>query len=118
MGEVELDAVFPARKAAKPSKAVRISRARVPRGTGLSYSSKRNRVRSRRNGQNETSVGVAPAGSFLEEWPGRIRTLNGASDVKLRFEMKLLQASKSCSRSHIDLARFGRANPRKDASDP
>jgi len=35
MGEVELHAVFPARKAAKPSKAIRISRARVPRGTGL-----------------------------------------------------------------------------------
>jgi hypothetical protein len=34
-------------------------------------------------------------GSLLEEWPGRIRTLNGASDVKLRFEMKLLQASES-----------------------
>ena len=57
-------------------------------------------------------------GSFLEEWPGCIRTLNGASDVKLRFEMKLHQASESCSRSHNDLARFGRANPRKDASDP
>src|SRR6516225_2449268 len=57
-------------------------------------------------------------GSLLEEWPGRIRTLNGASDVKLRLEMKLLRASESCSRSHNDLARFGRANPRKDASDP
>jgi hypothetical protein len=57
-------------------------------------------------------------GSFLEEWPGPIRTLNGASDVKLRFEMKLLQASESRSRSHNDLARFGRVNPRKDASDP
>ena len=43
--------------------------------------------------------------------------LNGASDVKLRFEMKLLQASESCSRSHNDLACFCRANPRKDASD-
>jgi hypothetical protein len=53
-------------------------------------------------------------GSLLEEWP----TLNGASDVKPRFEMKLLQASESCSRSHNDLACFGRANPRKDASDP
>src|SRR5438270_8888550 len=52
-------------------------------------------------------------GSFLEEWPGRVRTLNGASDVKLRFEMKLLQASESCSRSHNDLACFDRANPRK-----
>src|SRR5437879_3696352 len=29
-------------------------------------------------------------GSFLEEWPGRIRTLNGAFDLKLRFGMKLL----------------------------
>ena len=56
-------------------------------------------------------------GSFLEEWPGRNRTLNGASDVKLRFEMKLLQASESCSRSHNDLACFRRANPRKDVSD-
>jgi hypothetical protein len=52
-------------------------------------------------------------GSFLEEWPGRIRALNGASDVKLRFEMKLLQASESRSRSHNDLACFGRANPAK-----
>ena len=56
-------------------------------------------------------------GSFLEEWPGRIRTPNGAPDVTLRFEMKLLQASESCSRSHNDLACFCRANPRKDASD-
>src|SRR6266550_1679974 len=32
-------------------------------------------------------------GSFLEEWPGRIRTLNGASDVKLRFEMAPLGAN-------------------------
>ena len=48
---------------------------------------------------------------------GRIPTLNGASDVKLRFEMKLLQASESCSRSHNDLVCFGKANPRKDASD-
>src|SRR3954452_2837583 len=47
-------------------------------------------------------------GSFLGEWPGRIRTLNGASDVKLRFEMKLLEASESCSRSHNDLAYFAR----------
>src|SRR4029450_5373967 len=45
-------------------------------------------------------------GSFLEEWPARIRTPNGASDVTLRFEMKLLQASESCSRSHNDLACF------------
>jgi hypothetical protein len=32
--------------------------------------------------------------------------------------MKLLQSSESCSRSHNDLACFGKANPRKDASDP
>src|SRR5438552_14113363 len=57
-------------------------------------------------------------GSFLEEWPGRIRTLNGASDVKLRFQMKVLRASESCSRSHHDLACFCKANARKDASDP
>src|SRR5262245_16343472 len=57
-------------------------------------------------------------GSFLEDWPGRIRTLNGASDAKLRFEVKLLQASESCSRSHNDLACSGRAVPHKDASDP
>src|SRR5438876_10235001 len=56
-------------------------------------------------------------GSLLEQLPGRIPMLNGASDVKLRFEMKLLQASESCSRSHNDLACFGKANPRKDASD-
>jgi hypothetical protein len=56
--------------------------------------------------------------SFLQEWPGRIRTPNATSDVKLRFEMELLQASESCSRLHNDLACFGRANPRKDASDP
>ena len=52
-------------------------------------------------------------GSFLEEWPGRIRTLNGAFDLKLRFGMKLLQTSESCSRLHNDLACFDRANPRK-----
>jgi hypothetical protein len=63
VGAVELHAVFPARKAAKPSKAIRISKARLPRGTGLSPSSKRNCVRSRRNGPNETSIGVALAGS-------------------------------------------------------
>src|SRR6476620_1615597 len=34
-------------------------------------------------------------GSFLEEWHGHIRTLNGASYLKRRFEMKLLQASES-----------------------
>src|SRR5437660_12276612 len=57
-------------------------------------------------------------GSFLEEWPGRIRTLNRASDVKLRFEMNLLQASESYSRSHHDLDCFCKANPRKAATDP
>src|SRR5262245_3252647 len=56
-------------------------------------------------------------GSFLEEWPRRVRTPNGASDVKLWFGMKLLQASESCSRSHNGLTCFGRAKPRKDASD-
>jgi hypothetical protein len=56
-------------------------------------------------------------GSLLEQRTGRIRTLNCASDVKLRFEMKSLQASESCSRSHNDLACFDRANPRKDVSD-
>jgi hypothetical protein len=56
-------------------------------------------------------------GSFLEKWPGRIRTPTGAPDVTLRFEMKLLQASESRSRSHNDLACFCGANPRKDASD-
>jgi hypothetical protein len=63
VGAVDPHAVFPTRKAAKPSKAIRISRARLPRGTGLSSSSKRNCVRSSRNGPNETSVGVAPVGS-------------------------------------------------------
>src|SRR4051794_21785616 len=37
-------------------------------------------------------------GSFLEVWPGRIGTLNGASVVTPRFEMKLRQASESCNR--------------------
>lgn len=54
-------------------------------------------------------------GSSLEEWPGRIRTLKG--DVELRFEMKFLQVSESCTRLHNDLACFARANRRKDASD-
>jgi hypothetical protein len=119
MGEVELHAVFPARKAAKPSKAIRISRARVPRGTRLSSSSKKE-LRSKQAKRSERIFCWRCAGwfgSFLEEWPGRIRTLSGASDVKLRFEMKLLQTSESCIRSHDDLARFGRADPRKDASD-
>src|SRR4051812_31927414 len=52
-------------------------------------------------------------GSFLKEWPSRIHTLNGAFDLKLRFGMKLLQTSESCSRSHNDLACFDRANPRE-----
>jgi hypothetical protein len=120
MSEVELHAVFPARKAAKPIKAIRISRARVPRGTGLSPYSKKE-LRSKQAKWSERNFCWRCAGwfgSFLDEWPGRIRTLNGASEVKLRFEMKLLQASESCSRSHNNLARFGRANPHKDASDP
>jgi len=86
----------------------------------LSSSSKKE-LRSKQANQSERNYCWRYAGwfgSFLEEWPGRIRTLNGASDVKLRFEMKLLQAPESYSRSHNDLARFGRANPRKDASDP
>ena len=119
MGEVELHAVFSARKAVKPSEAIRFSRARVPRCTGLSSSSKKE-LRSKQAKRSERNFSWRCAGwfgSFLEEWPGRIRTLNGASDVKLRFEMKLIQASESCSRSHNDLARFDRANPRKDASD-
>src|SRR5215510_10651130 len=114
MGEVELHAVFPAHKAAKPSKAIRISRARVPRGTRLSSSSKKE-LRSKQAKRSERNFCWRCAGwfgSFLEEWPGRIRTLSGASDVKLRFEMKLLQTSESCIRSHNDLARFGRADPR------
>src|SRR5438067_8892145 len=37
-------------------------------------------------------------GSFLEEWPGRIRTLHGPADAKLRFGRKLLEASERCSR--------------------
>lgn len=57
-------------------------------------------------------------GSFLEQWPDRVRTLNSTSDVRLRFEMKLLQASESCSRPHNDLACFCRASPHKHASDP
>ncbi len=52
-------------------------------------------------------------GSFLEEGPGRIRTLNGASDVKLRFEMKLLQASESCSRRIMTSLAFARLIPAK-----
>ncbi|UWU73526.1 hypothetical protein N2603_25945 [Bradyrhizobium huanghuaihaiense] len=57
-------------------------------------------------------------GSFLKAWPGRIRTLKGASDIKLRFEMTLLHPFESCTRLHNDLACFARANPRKDATDP
>src|SRR3954462_15589805 len=70
----------------------------------------------KRSERNFCWRGAGWFGSFLEQWLGRIRTLNGASDVKLRFEMKLLQAPESCSRSHNDLACFDRANPRKDAS--
>lgn len=57
-------------------------------------------------------------GTFLEERPGGIRTLNGASYRKRRFEIKLRRASESCSRSHDDLAWFDRVNPSKGASDP
>ena len=64
MGEVELHAGLPARKAAKPSACIR------------------------------------RLACFV-----------------IIFEMKLLQASESCSRSHNDLACFGRTNPRKDAGD-
>src|SRR5262249_18751006 len=47
----------------RSSKTIRISRARLPSGTGLSFSSSRNCAGSSRNGPNETSVGAAPAGS-------------------------------------------------------
>jgi hypothetical protein len=55
--------------------------------------------------------------SFFEQWSGSIGTLNGASDVELRFEMKLLRASESRSRSHNDLTYLGGPNPRKDQCD-
>jgi hypothetical protein len=61
--------------------------------------------------------GAGRAGSFPEEQPGRIWTLNGVSDVKPRFGMKLLQASENRSRSHCDLACLSRAIPGKDAGD-
>src|SRR5215472_12804409 len=62
-------------------------------------------LRSKQAKRSERKFGWRGAGwfgSFLEERPGRIRTLNGAPDVKPRFGVKLLQASKSCSRSHYD----------------
>jgi hypothetical protein len=120
MGEVELHAVFPARRAAKPRKSNQDFQRASSERQRLSSSSKKE-LRSKQVKRSERNFCWRCAGwfgSFLEEWPGRIRTLNGASDVKLRFEIKLLQAPESCSRSHNDLARFGRVNHRKDDSDP
>ena len=103
----------------RSSKAIRISRARLPRGGLVAFQQKKTAFEPGETGERNFCWRCAGwFGSFLEEWPGRIRALNGAFDVKLRFEMKFLQTSESCSRSHNDLACFGRANPRKDASNP
>ena len=93
----------------RSSKTIRISRARLPRGTGLSPSSRRNCVGSRRNGPNETSVGAARTGfgSFLEEWPVRIRTLTARLASSLRFGTKLRQR-----------CRLGRGKRSKAVVDP
>src|SRR5215475_14498153 len=54
------------------------------------------KLRRKQTKRSERNVGRGAAGrtdSFLEECSGRTRSLNGASDLKTRFGMKLLQAS-------------------------
>src|SRR5215468_8818126 len=84
----------------RSSKAIRISKARLPRGTGFSSSNRRNCVGSRQNGPNDTLVGGTSAGSVLEECVVHIVTLNGVLYVKSQFGM--CQASDKCA--HYNLA--------------
>src|SRR5215510_9169858 len=59
------------------------------------------KLRRKQAKRSERNVGwsTGQSDSLLEEWLVGIRTVNGASDIKPRFGMKLLQESDSCSRS-------------------
>jgi hypothetical protein len=64
---------------------------------------------------NEVGLAAAVAGLGLVSMTvGAARKeISEGSDVKLRFEMKLLQASESCNRSHSDLAALAGLIPAK-----
>ena len=60
---------------------------------------KLHRKQAERSERHFDRSGAGRNSSFLEEWPVRIRSLNGASHVESRFGIKLRQASENCSRS-------------------